>query len=350
MRRIDRRTYLSLTVGTAVAIAGCTSDGDEPMDGTENDEPETSAEADDDSASRDDAGLEEADEATESDDSNTDLEVGELLEIDDLQLLVSDLDRADDVVEDSNGEDIEGDEDATVAVVDFSLKYVGDEAVRDVDELVTVELRDGDGETYERFTALETEPVDLTESRLAPGEVARGDLVYDIDDDIEGLELEIESVADSEVYVVDLETEADSIPTLEQELSDDVLRFGQRVESEGIEVTVTTLEQGNNLGGFMQSDEGSEIVAVEVLIENGSGRNRTLSPEQVQLKDEFGRSHDEAPGVLRALEGFDENELEDGEEHDGKIAYELEEGLSELYWVFDFTEWGDDQRVFWQLR
>ena len=32
------------------------------------------------------------------------------------------------------------------------------------------------------------------------------------------------------------------------------------------------------------------------------------------------------------------------------VAYQIEEGLSELYVVFDFTEWGTEERVFWKLR
>ena len=164
--------------------------------------------------------------------------------------------------------------------------------------------------------------------------------------------LELESLTAGEAGTIDLDTkrEAAASESLEHDLADDVLGFSQGVERAGIEVTVASLEHGNNLGGFMQSDEGHEIVAVGVTVENGSGRDRTLSAEQVQLKDEFGRIHGDAPGVLRALEGFDGTTLNAGEEHEGKIAYQVEEGLSELYWVFDFTEWGEDQRVIWQLR
>ncbi|SDK60952.1 DUF4352 domain-containing protein [Natronorubrum texcoconense] len=349
MDRIDRRTYLALIGGGAIAIAGCTSDGEDETEAGDDDETRSKTETDG-SASSDELGS--ADESDESDAATPEFGVGDRLEVGDLHVVVADLDLVADVVTGSDREVLEADDGAAFAVVDLALQHVGDEAVVDVDDTVTVTLSDEDGETYDRVDELDAAALDPTERHLAPGEVVRGDLVYDVDDDIEGLVLELESLPSGETATIDLDTKRDAAASesLEHDLTDDALGFSQGVERAGIEVTVASLEHGNNLGGFMQSDEGYEIIAIGVLVENGSGRDRTLSAEQVQLKDEFGRIHGETSGILPALEDFDGTTLNAGEEHESKIAYQVEEGLSELYWVFDFTEWGEDQRVIWQLR
>lgn len=347
MDRIGRRTYLAVIGAGTIAIAGCFGDEDDGESTEERDETRSAAAADDEFSAE--AADEERDET--EDESNPEFEIGDRVDVGDLHAVVTEETVTDDVVTVPDGDILEADDGAAFAVVDLALQYTGDDPVIDVDEAVTVELGSEDGETYDRVADLEPATLDPTESRLAPGEVARGNLVYDVDDDTDELVLELESPVTDETAVVELgaENDTDSGAELEQDL-DDVLRFSQGVERSGVEVAVTTLEHGNNLGGFMQSDEGYEIVAVGVAFENGSGRDRTLSLDQGQLKDEFGRIYGEASGVVRALEDFDDTTLDDGAEYDGKIAYQIEEGLTELYWVFDFSEWGDERRVSWQLR
>ena len=349
MDRIDRRTYLTLIAGGTIAVAGCTSNGDDGTEVRDDDETRSAAETDGSAPSDQPDGSEVSDE---SDETTPEFGIGDRLEVGDLHVVVADLDLVADVVTGSDREVIEAADGAAFAVVDLALQHIGDEAVVAIDDAVTVTLRDEDDETYDRVDDLNISALDPTESHLAPGEVARGDLVYDVHDDIEGLVLELESLTSGDADTIDLASKRDAAAseTLEHDFTDDVLSFSQGIERAGIEITVASLEHGNNLGGFMQSDEGYEIIAIGVLVENGSGRDRTLSEKQVLLKDEFGRIHGETSGVLPALEDFDATTLNAGEQHEGRIAYQVEEGLSELYWVFDFTEWGEDQRVIWQLR
>lgn len=352
MNRLDRRTYLSLAVGGLLALAGCAGEDedadDEPTEASEESEASASeAEAASASPDEDDPDEPADDESATSAEPDGEFDVGERLEVDDFEVVVSDFDRVDDVTG-ADDEVLEADDGTVFGVVDLAVRHAGEEAILAVDEYVSVDLGDEEGGTYDRIDALENDPQVPTESRLAPGEVARGTLVYELDDDTDAPVVDLESV-DGEAYVVTLDEEADSSVTLEQEL-DDVRSFGQHAEGAGVEVTVTTLEHGNNLGGFMQSDEGHEVVAVGLSLENESGRDRTLSTGQAALIDEFGRHHGDAPKMVRGLEDFEGTELKGGEEHDGKIAYQIEEGHSELYWVFDFLEWGDDRREFWKLR
>ncbi len=378
MERIDRRTYISVVVGGTLVIAGCAGDeNDEPdepdVEPPDPDEGDATASADEPEPTDEPDETDESDGSGDSEEPTT-VEVGERLEVDDLHLVVSGFDRAEDVVVGQRGSTMgasgemargngvgagpntevrKADEGSAFAVVDLALQYAGDEPVATIDDSLAIELADEREEPIDSDEAQpenDDEATGVAEVRLAPGEVARGDLVYEIADDTEELVLLLEFDQTDEEYVVALESEAEPAETIEQDLSDDALEFSQGVETGGMEVTVTGLEHGNNLGGFMQSDEGYEIVAVGVRFENGSGREHTLSAGQAQLKDEFGRSYEEAAGAVRALEDFDGDVLEDGEEYDRKVAYQLEEGASELYWVFDFEDGGEDRRAFWKLR
>jgi len=350
MNRIDRRTYLALAAGATIAMAGCTGEGD---DETSTDDPDAdeSATAADDATSSDDPGP--ATERAESNEQTDEAELGERLEVDPLGAVVSSLELVEDAVIEPDEEVLEAEDGRAFAVVDVAFQHADDgaESVIDVDETVAVELSDADGEAYDRVDDLEIAALDPAASRLAPGEVVRGDLVYDVVADAEGLVLDLEPEASGDPVVVDLEAEPDDEPgeTLEQAV-DEVEAFSQGVEYGGIDVAVGSLEHGNNLGGFMQSDEGYEIVAVGVTIDNGSGRDRTLTPEQGQLKDDLGRIYAESPGATRTLDGFDDVALSDGDTYDGTVAYQIAEGIDDLYWVFDFTEWGEPRRAFWQLR
>lgn len=400
MNRIDRRTYLTLVVSGSLVVAGCAGDegsdeGGEPSTGESDVVPPTEtgvAGIEDDIELEGNTGLdaasEEAESATddeaESEQPDVDVVVGERLELGDFHLVVNASDRVNDVVNESTGELVEAGDDGAFAVLDIAFRYVGDEPVIAIEEHVAAELVDDAGVTYDIRPPSDPEfldssgGVDLFESRLAPGELVRGDVVYEIDDGSEGLVLELASVADGggsvatdyasesesdaiesntdasatdlETVRVDLEAETDSIVTLEQDPAVDVLSFAESVDVEAVELTVTTLEHGNNLGGFMQSEAGYEIIAVGLAIENASGRDRSIVAGQSQLTDEFGRRHAEAPRAVRALERFHGLELAAGDAYDGKVAYQIEEGLDDLYWVFDFTEWGAKRRVFWKLR
>ena len=357
MNRIDRRTYLAGLVGGAAAIAGCVGDEGGTVESDEAGDvvpPSAVKEASglDDETGVVDSDLEGVEDEDESDASNTDFAVGRVLEMGELQVAVSGFDRKVDVVDASSGDVLGAEDGMAFAVVDLALKHDGTDGILSVDEQLSVELGDGDGESYDRFVAADSESIDPTASRLAPGEVTRGDLVYEIAADSEGLALTLAALTNSAEYVVDLETEdpTESTTLLEQNLTDEPRRFGQGVEIGDVAVTVRTLEQGNNLGGFLQSDAGTEIVAVGVTIENQSGRERTILSGQSELKDEYGRSYHDVPRAVGTLQRLDGRTVKDGDVHEGKIAYQIEEGLSELYWTFDFAEWGDDHRTVWKLR
>ena len=368
MNRFGRRTYLVSLVGGTIGLAGCVSeeadDATGESDDAENGDPVVTESGDSEVAETNGTDAESVsatDESTIDDDERTETvaeqtEIGERFSIGDLEVVVVDADLRSDADLSSTVDSDEVDEKPQL-VVELAVKYAGEEPVVSVDELITVALLDGDGESVEPVIADDEGgesnsgdggPV-LFDRRLVTGEVARGPLQYAIDDG-EGMVLTLDSDVGSDAVSVHLDTETESPADLEQELAVEVHSFGQGIEIDGIEITVTTLDQGNNLGGFMQSEEGHEIVAVGITVENASGRDFPLSPTQFQLVDDFGRSYEAVPRAIGALERIDESVVENASATTGRVAYQIEDGRSRLYWVFDFGAWGEPERAFWQLR
>ncbi|MEY7850191.1 DUF4352 domain-containing protein [Natrarchaeobius sp. A-rgal3] len=361
MDAVDRRTYLAVLAGGTLVLAGCSGEEEEREDPSreDSDEGESSVDEDETNGEGGENGENGEREETEDDESEAaDREIGERIEIDEFAAVVADFDRVEEfrpsgIDDDSLEPDdvLEASDGSAFAVVDVAVQYHGDEPVVDVDESLAVALVDDDGEEYERIEASDEWSFDPTVARLAPGEVVRGELGFEIDDAADELVLSLESTVADDVVLVDLESAVgeDSATVLEQELTD-VAGVGSQVEAADVEITVASLQQGNNLGGFMQSEEGYDLVALGIVLENESGGERTLSTDQAQLADEFGRRYPEDPGALRALEGFDEAVVDDGEEYDGSVAYQVEEGVGALYWAFDLDAWDENRRLFWTVR
>jgi hypothetical protein len=356
MDPLDRRTYLALVAAGTVGLAGCSGEGGDrgpaatPTNQGVVDETPGAARTTDRPTTSEETSTPEGEPTAESEASPT-ARLGERVTVGDLTVVVTGVRLVDDVVVGPDGEVIEAAAGRSFAVVDVAVQHASGGGVVDVDDALTVEVVDGTGEPADAVPAAEPMARVVTAARLAPGEVVRGDLVYDVDGAAEKLVLAFGSAMDDERVVVNptAARPASATTRLVQELAS-VVPFSQTVESAGIEVRLTSLEQGNNLGGFLQSEEGYEVVAVGVTIENHSGRDRTLRPTQTQLKDQTGRVYEAVPTVVGALNGLDDVEVHDGEEHEGEAAYQVEEGRSALYWVFDFGEWGENRRVLWQLR
>ncbi|WP_290818238.1 DUF4352 domain-containing protein [Halovivax sp.] len=368
MTGIDRRTFLAITVAGTIVVAGCVSeesDGESETAAADGGSTEAlaveaddggavsneSAPGDDDSDAGngdDDGGSDDADDGSEA---PTEFAVGELVERDGWVAVVRDVHRTSEPSDLRTAADRdEADEGDEFLVVEFVVKNAAGEP-SDVEESIEVAVRDEADRTYSRLE--ESEAV-ASIARLAPGEVDRAEIAFEIPDDLADLWLSIEGAPNADpdegAIVVDLEREADEIADLEQDLDVDVRGFGESVEADGVTVTVTSLEQGNNLGGFLQAEEGGDVVVVGVEIANESGRELSTEPGQLQLKDATGRRHLRTLDRIGALDRFEFDSIENGERTDGKLAYDLDGDVSELYWVFDFAPWGGDERAFWKLR
>ncbi|SIS13647.1 DUF4352 domain-containing protein [Natronorubrum thiooxidans] len=339
MNRIDRRAFLAIAAMGTVAAAGCTEGGADDR-----------SETDTDDGSEIESQEQEAVAASANESLENEFVVGERIERDGWQAVVRDVQRGssppDAVAAEAADEDAI--EETAYLVLEFALKNTTADIVP-TDEREDVELRDADGDTYPQFTTATNEAMP---AQLAPGEVDRDELIFEVPDDASALTFVFDGLDESDTapVVVDLEQEAEPRSDLDQKLDVDTHRFGESVEVDGIEVTISNLQQGNNLGGFMQADDGRDVVVIEVELTNQSGRERSSEPAQMALKDGIGRRYRETDAGVGALDRFEVESLGTDEETQGKLAYELEDGVSELYWIFDFAPWGSNERAFWQLR
>ncbi|MFC5970962.1 DUF4352 domain-containing protein [Halomarina salina] len=346
MDRMDRRTYLALVAGGALALAGCARASAERQStrgrGDESRGPQTTA--------------------SQSPESPESYGLGDRFGVGDLDLVVYGADVVDRVDAPSDDDpfelDTESDENvlaatdgSAFAVVDVAVQHARGKGVVDVDRELTVALGDGTDRRYAAVRALRPEARAVTAGRLAPGEVVRGDLAYEVGDDVRDLVVEVGPPGAGPSAVVGTgEKRSQGVGERLQQDLQGVHEFSQGVERGGVEVRIASLERGNDLGGFLDADDGEEVVVLGVTVDNTTNRELRLSPAQLQLKDESGRVYDASSTMVGALGDLSELSVAAEEKEEGEVGYRVDEGSGELYWLFDFGEWGTDQRVAWLLR
>jgi hypothetical protein len=266
-----------------------------------------------------------------------------------MQLVVEDFER--DI---SLGEFIEPDSGNEFVSVSIALKNISGGFVS-VSNFLQARIRDNEDYSYEPTFFGGDEPT-FNDGQFAPGEVERGAINFEIPEDAIGLELVWDfstglfSGIDRAIINLGEETR---IHTLEQDLQIDVYDVGTSVEFQDTQVTVNSVRTEESLGTFTEPDAGNEYVIVDISIENNTGEEQWISTVvQMLVKNGEGYSYQEdwiATGQLNRA--FDEGTpLADGETRRGEVVYEVEEGLSPLYWVFEFSLWNEGDKTFWKLR
>ncbi len=275
--------------------------------------------------------------------------VGSLIESDDMALVVEDFERGVNL-----GEFVEPDDGNEFASASVALKNTSDDFVS-VSNLLQTRIRDDENYSYDQTLFSGDEP-SFNDGQFAPGEVERGAINFEIPEDATGLTLVWDFNSDLftglERALIDVEEET-AVHTLEQNLQIDVYDVGTTVEFEDTEVTVNEMRTEEELGRFTEPETGNEYVIVDISIENQTGEQQRVSTAiQMMIKDGDGYSYQEDLGATVELDrAFDETSpIGDGETRRGEVVYEVEEGLSPLYWVFEFSLWNDGDKTFWELR
>ncbi|TYL38870.1 hypothetical protein CV102_10200 [Natronococcus pandeyae] len=355
-----RRTFVGVAGVSLLGLAGCTGTRSETEPAADSRDDETSQPTTENSVPNDRDGSEADDESTDRT-----VAVGELVEGDEVQFVVSDVGRRDAfdglvLEEDRFGAGIDDDDEQRQAsdghefvVVELAVQNTTDETFVPLGSAFQPVLQDYEEQAYEQVRSVSS--VALAEGSLAPGEVERGELAYEISTgrSVSTLTLDDDAAEPFGVdgLAVDLEDEADEIATLEQELRVPVHEFGTVVDHDGLEIAVDQLGSGNNLGPFFEPEDDHEFVVVGITVTNDSGDDQEVSiADYGRLKDDAGWSYPEDPDVLSSLEQFDEPaQLKDGDSEEGAVAYQVEQGRGQLYWTLELPEW-DDGKEFWQLR
>lgn len=253
------------------------------------------------------------------------------------------------------GEFQEADSGNVYRVVRLAVKNTTRDEFAEFSGFLQTTLKDGDEYNYSRTIAGTGQA--LTGGQLAPGEVERGDVVYEVPEDASGLTLQFDfqafSFFDFERVVVDLSEEADSIADLSQSLKVDVRTIGEAVSYADTSVVVNSVQFTDQIGSYADADRGNEFAIVDITTTNESDEEKRISTLlQMLAKDGAGNSYPiSITGLSQLDRAYEESTpLAPGERRRGKLAYEVPADTSTLYWIFEFTLWNEGDKTFWQLR
>lgn len=344
---MKRRTYLA-TTATFVTLAGCSSSDEEPEEAT-TDTPTQDNNPTTESKTEEPTG-EPTKEPTEEPAENVSAAIGDLVKGDQMSLVIEDFQRGVDL-----GEYYTPDEGNEFALASIALKNTSN-GYTTVSNLLQTRLRDDEDYQYEQTFAPGDEAT-FNDGQFAPGEVERGGIPFEIPSSASGLELvfdfDVDIFGGIDRATIDLTMEADSVHQLEQNIQVDIYGPGDTIEYGNVEVAVNEYRTEGSLGEFTEPDEGNEYAIVDISITNNTGEDQRFSTVlQMMLKDGEGYTYQEDLMATSQLSRpFDEGTaLADGETRRGELAYQVEEGLSPLYWVFEFGLFATGDKTFWQVQ
>lgn len=336
----SRRRYLLASAVAASGLAGCgdtetdeeggEGDGDGPEDGA--DEGETDSGTDD--------------EVEETAETATAL-VGERVEGEGMEMVVRGVESTRQI-----GEFQEADSGNTFLVLRLAVKNTSDEFA-DFSSHFQATVQNPDGVAYEASFNVTDTP--LQSGLLAPGEVNRGDLVFEVPEDDEELALVLDlSAFDLFTFSrveVDLTREADQTEDVEQTLEVAVNGVGETVSHGDVSVTLHGVRTETELGEFSEAEEGHEYVIPDIEVENGTDEELRVSTLlQMALKTETGLSYSVSVDSGQLDQQFSEQQpIAPGQNRRGELAYEVEQDARGLYWAYNFLEFGDPMKAFWGL-
>ncbi|KAB1187503.1 MULTISPECIES: DUF4352 domain-containing protein [Haloferax] len=342
---MNRRHYIGLCGGALAGLSGCTSD-EQPEQVTNT--PETT--------NGDSSGNQGRAEGTTVTQTETPTEqvaeakIGEVVEDNTLAMIVKGVEKTEKI-----GRFQEADSGKTYVVADLAIKNRTSDEFIGFSGLLQTRLKDDEDYTYDQTFA--STGKNLDGGQIAPGEVSRGDIVYEVPKDASGLIMQFDFQAVSlfkfSRVEIDLAQSADSIAELEQNLQVDMYGPGDSVKFNETVVTVNGIETETSLGSFAKADEGNEFVIIDITTTNNTSEELNISTLlQMLLKDGEGYSYPMSITALSALDrGYEQGSpLASGETRRGKVPYEVPEGKSPLYWAFEFSVWVDGTKTFWQVR
>lgn len=356
----SRRRFVASVAGVlgGVVLAGCSSDDvNEPERVTDSDGGSNGGGSNDDGSagSGGDGGGDSAGDgdsaATETADQGTpetvEAALNDVVEGDRLALVVYGVERTTEI-----GQFVNADDGNEFVVLDVAAKNKDAEEFISFSSFFQVTLRDSESYEYDQsITGIDNA---LDSGELAPGEVTRGYMVFEVPQSASGLSLHVdldESLFQYAGATIDIESNG-SGRTLTQDLAVDVYEVGETLEYG--QTRFTPNEVRTSMGGeFISPDDGNEIVIVDITVENTGDEELTVSTLlQMELKDAEGWTYGTSISALSALDqGFAQgNPIAPGSERRGEIAFEAEQGLSPLYLLMDFDVFAEGDKSFFQLR
>lgn len=342
---LNRRRFVAVSVATL--LAGCTGSetpSESASEGGDSDQSTTANSPDTPTQQHTKTPEEKAQQA-----KTTNVTVGEAVSGDDLSMVVRDVTKTKKI-----GQFQEAESGNTFVVVRLAAKNTSDK-FRDFNSFLQTRLKDSENTVYDSSFGVTDHPIQS--GILAPGEVARGDVVFEVPESVEGLIMQFDFSAFDlfkfERVTVDLTQEATSVANLEQSLDVDVSSTGEQVAHNDVTVTVHGVRTTTELGSFTKAEEGNEYVIPDIEITNDTSEELNVSTAlQMRIKTGTGLAYTADIGGSSQLDkGYSEGSpIAPGESRRGELAYQVSQDDKPLYWVFDFLNIGDPYKAFWNLR
>ncbi len=275
--------------------------------------------------------------------------VGEIVQDDQLAMVIRDVRTTSSLGEFSNAESGN-----VFVVVRLVVKNQSDQHVP-FSSLLQTRLKDAENHVYDQ--SVELTDVPFRGGELVPGEVERGDLVFEVPESAGGFLLQFDlsafEVFSLERVVVDLASRSEEVADLEQELNVETNAVGSTAERREVTTTVHDVRTATELGEFTSADEGNEYVIPDVTVENGTGSalTPTLSVSS-EAKDGRGQSYSQDIAASTELDqAFAEgSDIEPGSARRGELVYQVPKGANPLYWAYAFSALDTGYKTFWRLQ
>lgn len=345
----DRRRFLvTSATGIALAFAGCTSDETGGGGGDGSDGGDGGTDGDGESGGSDgsdgtDDGGDEAGTQTAS------AMVGEIVEDGSIQMVVRETRTTNSI-----GEFQEADAGNTFLIVRMAVKNISDDFVN-FSGFWQARVKDSSNHVYDASFTVTEHP--LGSELLASGEVARGDMVFEVPTSASGFRLQFDfetfSLFDYDRVTITLSEKASPIADLSQSLNIDILSPGDMASQGDVTVTLHGVRTTEEVGEYTQAAEGNEFVITDIEIANESDEPLAVSSLlQMALKDGRGFTYGSALGATSQLDQkySEGSEISPGESRRGELAYEIATDVDTIYWMFNFLDFNADHKAFWQMR
>lgn len=333
-----------------MGLAGCASDdGPEPVSDTSEDIT-SSPGGNQTTEETDESDTESETEETDTTESLTTAEatVGDVVRGETLAMVVRDVTRTTEI-----GEFQEADPGNEFVVVRMAVKNITQDTYLGFSSVFQTTLRDDEDYAYDPTFAVTDQT--LASGQLVPGEVTRGDVVFEVPEGASGLamyfDFEAFDVLDFDRVTIDLESAAASTGDLSMSLGVDVYDPGQTIEYDGLSAALNSVRRESSLGSFTEAEQGNEFLITDVSITNETGEEKSVSTLlQMVVKDGIGFSYSPSISATSQLSrGFSQGSpISEGETRRGEIAYEVPTDASALYWTFEFTLFTEGDKVFWR--
>lgn len=332
--------------GATIAVAGCTdsSPSDRETNDNDNDNDVDGTGGNDTGGGRGDTtdgGTSGSAEAT--------VKLGEVVQGDSLKMVVRKIRTTKKL-----GQFSEAESGNTFLVVRMAVKNTSDGFI-DFSGFWQARVKDATNHVYTASFTGTDHP--LGSGVLASGEVARGDMVFEIPKSATDLTLQFDfssfDLFEFDRVTVDLGEKAAQIGDVSQSLNVDVHSPGEMANHSGVGVTLHGVRTTTKVSNFAEAEEGNEFVITDIEITNNSSEPLSVSSLlQMSVKDGTGLTYGSSIIATSQLDqAYSEgSEIAAGESRRGEIAYEVAMDVDVAYWTFNFLDFDAKRKAFWKVK